>query len=197
MTEAEVLTLNWEGPVRPAAMDLSADAMDRMTRPGVYLCLKRYDAVNRVRAYAGVTKDFRLRLREHVAATLGLAYDIADADGQVVFRHTHRDSLFEAAHRAEELHPLAVAEVHRMTWFFALDDTDPYIPWNIVEGLLIHRLKTVSMCGATTASGDIIDTVNEKGGSLPTGPVVLRNTGAEEAIGLLGDEIAWPLENAA
>ncbi len=197
MMDAEVLTLNWEGPIRPVDMDLSADAMDRLNRPGVYVCVKRYGAANRARVYAGVTKDFRLRLREHVAATLGLTYDIADEIGHVVFQHTHRDSLFDAARQAATLHPLAVAEVERMTWFCALDDSDPYIPWTVVEALLIQRLKTASMTGETTASGDIIDTVNEKGGPLPTSPVTLRNAGADEVIELLGSEISWPMENAA
>ncbi len=195
MSEPETLQLFWDGPIRPFEMETDVAAMERLQRPGVYLCIKRYTAASRLRVYAGVTKDFRTRLREHVAATLGMTYDIVDETGRVVFAHTHRDSLFEAVRNAEILHPMAVADVKRMTWFCALDDSDPYIQWNVVEGLLIQRLK--ALAGATSESGDVIDVVNEKGGAMPSSSVVLRNGGAEEAVSLLGDEIHWPLENAA
>lgn len=197
MSEIETLDLRWEGPIRPVAMDMSANAMDRLARPGVYLCLKHYEAASAVRVYAGVTKDFRLRLREHVAATLGLTYDIADETGRVVFEHTHRDSLFDAAADLEQLYPLAAAEVVRMTWFCALDDSDPYIQWSVVEAMLIHRLKSAAMAGEVTDAGDVIDVVNVRGGPMPTSTLKLRNFGAEEAINVLGEEIIWPLENAA
>lgn len=197
MNEPETLTLTWEGPVLPTAMDLGVDAMERLSRPGVYLCMQRYPAAERVRVYAGVTKDFRLRLREHVAATLGLTYDIADETGRVQFRHTHRDSLFEAAADVDRLHRLAADEVKRMTWFHALDDSDPYIPWHMAEGMLIQRIKGLAATGAMTGEGDIVDAVNERGGAMPAVPVVLRNRGAEAAVDLLGAEIAWPLEDAA
>lgn len=197
MSEAETLELHWEGPVKPTHMDMNEDALERMARPGVYLCLQHYPDAQRVRAYAGVTKDFRLRLREHVAATLGLTYDIADETGRVVFRHTHRDSLFDAARDIEVLHPLAAAEVQRMSWFFALDDSDPYIPWHIVEGMLIRRLKSAALAGETIADGAFIDVVNERGGSAPEGPLVIRNTGSDDAIDILGPEIVWPVKEAA
>ncbi|HSH00618.1 MAG TPA: hypothetical protein VLB27_11230, partial [candidate division Zixibacteria bacterium] len=125
MTEPETLTLDWHGPIVPTDMDMSMQAMDRLAKPGVYICLQHYPAAQRVRAYAGVTKDFRLRLREHVAATMGLTYDIYDAEGRLVFAHNHADSVYEAAARLDELHPLAADEVKRMTWFCALDDSDP------------------------------------------------------------------------
>lgn len=197
MSDAETLTLTWEGPHLPTSMDLTADAMDRLSRPGVYLCLQHYSDVARVRVYAGVTKDFRLRLREHVAATLGLTYDIADAEGRVVFRHTHKDSLFEAAREIDRLHSLAADEVKRMVWYSALDDSDPYIPWMIVEGMLIRTLRARALNGETTAREDIIDCMNERGGPPPTGPLVIRNTGADAACALLGKEIVWPMESAA
>ena len=197
MNEIETLDLNWEGPIRPVAMDMSADGLDRLARPGVYLCLKHYEAASCVRVYAGVTKDFRLRLREHVAATLGLTYDIADATGRVVFEHTHRDSLFDAAAELETLYPLAAAEVERMTWFCALDDSDPYIQWSAVEAMLIHRLKSAALAGEQMRNGDVIDVVNVRGGAMPTATVKLRNAGANEAIDVLGEEIVWPMENAA
>lgn len=197
MSEPEVLTLDWHGPVLPMSMSLDAVDMDRLTGPGVYLCVQRYDNVNRIRVYAGVTKDFRLRLREHVAATLALTYDIADENGRVVFRHTHKDSLFDAVRDADYLHPLALLEVKRMAWFCALDDSDPYIPWHVVEGMLIRRLKSASLAGEMTSAGDVIDVVNERGGPTPEGPVALRNQGAEEAIDILGETLSWPLEDAA
>lgn len=197
MSEVETLTLNWEGPIRPVNMDMGTAAMDRLSRPGVYLCIKRYDAAGRVRVYAGVTKDFRLRLREHIAATLGMTYDIADENGRVVFSHTHRDSLFDATREMETLYPLVTAEVQRMTWFCALDDSDPYTQWNVIEAMLIHRLKSASLAGEKTPEGDIIDTVNERGGPLPTATLMLRNTGSEEAVDVLGNEIIWPMDNAA
>lgn len=196
-TDIETLELYWEGPIQPVDMDLSVDAMDRLSRPGVYLCLKNYQASQRVRVYAGVTKDFRLRLREHIAATLGMTYDIADDAGRVVFSHTHRDSLFDVTRDLDQLYPLAAAEVKRMTWFCALDDSDPYIQWQAVEAMLIHRLKSASLAGECAENGDIIDTVNERGGPLPATTVRLRNMGAEEAIGILGAEIIWPMEDAA
>lgn len=197
MSEVETLELHWEGPIVPVSMDMTADAMDRLARPGVYICVKHYEAASAVRVYAGVTKDFRLRLREHVAATLGLTYDIADETGRVVFSHTHRDSLFDAAADLDTLYPLAVAEVKRMSWFCALDDSDSYIQWPVVEAMLIHRLKSAAMAGEATEAGDIIDVVNVRGGPMPTSRLMLRNAGADEAIGVLGVEIVWPLENAA
>ncbi len=197
MSEIETFELNWEGPVRPIDMDMTANAMDRLARPGVYMCLKYYSASSCVRVYAGVTKNFRLRLREHVAATLGLTYDIADEAGRVIFSHTHRDSLFDAAADIDTLYPLAVAEVKRMSWFFALDDSDPYIQWSVVEAMLIHRLKSAALAGEMTETGDMIDVVNVRGGLMPTKTLLLRNTGAEDAIGVLGEEIIWPMEDAA
>lgn len=197
MSETETLDLHWEGPVSPTYMDMNADALERMARPGVYLCLQHYPEAQRVRAYAGVTKNFRLRLREHVAATLGLTYDIADETGRVVFRHTHRDSLFDAAHDVDTLHPLAAAEVKRMTWFFALDDSDPFMPWHIVEGMLIRSLKSAAITGETLSDGAHIDVVNERGGPAPGGPLVIRNLGADEAIDILGPELVWPEKEAA
>lgn len=197
MTEPETLELSWEGPLVPTMMEMGADAMDHLARPGVYLCLRHYPAGGRVRAYTGVTKDFRLRLREHVAATLGLTYDIADETGRVVFRHTHRDSLFEATRDLEYLHGLAVDEVKRMTWFHALDDSDPYIPWHLVEGMLIRRLKIATRAGATTAAGNLIEVVNERGGPAPDGPLRLCNSGAVEALDVFGAELVWPMEDAA
>jgi predicted GIY-YIG superfamily endonuclease len=197
VSEVETLALHWEGPIRPVAMDMGVDALDRLARPGVYLCLKHYEAASAVRVYAGVTKDFRLRLREHVAATLGLTYDIADETGRVVFEHTHRDSLFDAAADLERLYPLAAAEVGRMTWFCALDDSDPYIQWSVVEAMLIHRLKSAAMAGEVTDAGDVIDVVNVRGGPMPTSTLRLRNSGAEGAVDVLGEEIIWPMEYAA
>lgn len=197
MSDVETLELHWEGPARPVDMDMGTDALDRLSRPGVYLCLKRYEAAGRVRVYAGVTRDFRLRLREHIAATLGMTYDIVDDTGRVVFSHTHRDSLFDVARNLDNLYPLAINEVKRMTWFCALDDSNPYIQWPVVEAMLIHRLKSASLAGETSSTGDIIDTVNERGGPLPTSTLKLRNVGADEAIDILGEEIIWPLENAA
>lgn len=197
MSEIETFELNWEGPIRPVEMDMSADAMDRLARPGVYMCLKHYTASSCVRVYAGVTKSFRLRIREHVAATLGLTYDIADETGRVVFSHAHRDSLFDAAADLDTLHPLASAEVKRMSWFCALDDSDPYIQWPMVEAMLIHRLKSAALAGEKTEGGDIIDVVNVRGGPMPTSTLLLRNTGAEDAIGVLGEEIMWPMKDAA
>lgn len=197
MSESETFDLNWEGPVVPTMMDMSADALERLARPGVYLCLQHYPAGGRVRAYTGVTKDFRLRLREHLAATLGLTYDIADETGRIVFRHTHRDSLFEAARDLTYLHSLAVDEVKRMAWFHALDDSDSYIPWHIVEGMLIRRLKAIALAGATTDAGDLIEVVNARGGPVPDGPLKLRNIGAVEALEMFGEQMVWPLEDAA
>lgn len=197
MNEVETLELQWKGPIRPIAMDMAADSMDRLARPGVYMCVKHYKAASCVRVYAGVTKDFRLRLREHVAATLGLAYDIADETGRVVFAHTHRDSLFDAAADLDALYPLAVAEVKRMSWFCALDDSDPYIQWSVVEAMLIHRLKSAALAGEMTETGDVIDVVNVRGGPMPTSTLMLWNTGADEAVGVLGAEIVWPMEDAA
>ena len=197
MSEIETFDLNWEGPIRPAAMDMSMDSMDRLARPGVYMCLKRYAASSCVRVYAGVTKDFRLRLREHVAATLGLTCDIADETGRVVFSQTHRDSLFDAAADLDTLYPLAAAEVKRMSWFCALDDSDPYIQWSVVEGMLIHRLKSAAMAGEVTDTGDVIDVVNVRGGAMPTSTLLLRNIGADVATGVLGGQIIWPMEDAA
>lgn len=197
MSDVETLQLHWDGPIRPVAMDMTADAMDRLARPGVYMCVKHYEAASAVRVYAGVTKDFRLRLREHVAATLGLTCDIADETGRVVFSHTHRDSLFDAAADLDVLYPLAVAEVKRMSWFCALDDSDPYIQWSVVEAMLIHRLKSAALAGQMTEAGDVIDVVNVRGGPMPTSTLMLLNTGADEAVGVLGAEIIWPMEDAA
>lgn len=197
MSEIENLELDWEGPIQPVNMEMTADTLDRLARPGVYMCLKHYSASSRVRVYAGVTKNFRLRIREHVAATLGMTYDIADETGRVVFSHTHHDSLFDAAADVDTLYPLVVAEVKRMSWFCALDDSDPYIQWSVVEAMLIHRLKSAALAGEKTETGDIIDVVNVRGGPLPTSTLLLRNTGAKEAIGVLGEEIIWPMEDAA
>lgn len=197
MQEAAAFTLTWHGPIAATEIDTAAPAMDALAKPGVYLCLQRYPAASRVRAYAGVTKDFRLRLREHIAATLGLTYDIADETGRVVFRHTHVDSVFEAARSVDTLHPLAAEEVKRMRWFCALDDSDPYIPWALIEGLLIRRLKALGQGGAQSADGDIIECINTRGGPVPPGPVILYNEGAEGALDIFGPAIAWPLEDAA
>ncbi len=178
-------------------MDMSAHAMDRLAQPGVYLCLQHYPDAHRVRVYAGVTKDFRLRLREHVAATLGLTYDIYDAAGRVVFAHTHADSLYEAAARLDELHQLAADEIKRMTWYCALDDSNPYIAWYVVEGLLIRRLKSLAQSGFVTPAGDILDAANSRGGPKPEGALVIRNQGVDDVLNILGAELAWPLEDAA
>tara|TARA_R110000787_G_scaffold63679_3_gene143420 strand:- start:165409 stop:166002 length:594 start_codon:yes stop_codon:yes gene_type:complete len=197
MTEPETLTLDWYGPIVPTEMDMSTQAMDRLGRPGVYLCLQHYPDAHRVRAYAGVTKDFRLRLREHVAATMGLTYDIYDAEGRIVFAHTHADSLYEAAARLDELHQLAADEVKRMTWFCALDDSDSYVAWYVVEGMLIRRLKALAQTGFTTPAGDVLDVTNSRGGPKPDGALVIRNQGADDVLNIFGAELTWPLEDAA
>ena len=67
----------------------------------------------------------------------------------------------------------------------------------IVEGMLIRALKLRALNGETIAEDAVIDCMNERGGPPPSGPLVIRNAGADAACTLLGKEIVWPLESAA
>jgi hypothetical protein len=71
------------------------------------------------------------------------------------------------------------------------------MPWHIVEGMLIRRLKSAAITGETLSDGAHIDVVNERGGPAPGGPLVIRNLGADEAIDILGPELVWPEKEAA
>lgn len=193
----ETVSLDWEGPIAPRGMDLGFDALARLERPGVYVCVYDYPSAGCVRLYVGVTRNFRQRLREHLVATLGLAYRLADDTGAIAYGVDHRDHLFEAARDLDAHHRLAVAEVERMRWYHALDDSDPYIPWPAFEGVLIGHVKALERAGAATADGRRVLSYNERGGMLPEAPVVLRNRGADEIVDILGEAVAWPLEAAA
>jgi len=193
----ETVRLDWEGPIEPRAIDLGFDALARLERPGVYVCLYDYPAGDCARLYVGVTRNFRQRLREHLVATLGLAYRLADETGAIVYGVDHRDHVFEAARELAAHHRLAVAEVERMRWYHALDDSDPYIPWPAFEGMLISHVKALERTEAVTADGRRVLSYNERGGVLPEAPVALRNRGADEIVGILGETVAWPLEAAA
>lgn len=195
--EIPVVDLNWEGPLEPAAMDLGFAGLERLERPGVYVCLYDYPEGDCARLYVGVTRNFRQRLREHLVATLGLAYRLADDSGAIVYGVDHRDHLFEAAQDLERHHRLAVAEVRRMRWYHALDDSDPYIPWPMFEGVLIQHVRGLQQADRRTHGGRRVLCYNERGGLLPDAPMALRNRGAEEIVDLLGETVAWPREEAA
>lgn len=195
--EIPSVPLNWEGPIEPPDMDLGFAALERLERPGVYACVYDYPASDCTRLYVGMTRNFRQRLREHVVATLGLVYRLADETGAVAYGLDHRDHVFEAVQDLERYHRLAVAEIKRMRWFHALDDSDPYIPWPAFEGVLIQHVRGLVDAGARTPAGRRLLPYNERSGILPDAPLELRNRGAGEIVGILGPRVAWPLERAA
>lgn len=196
-SETETVCLDWEGPIEPRRMDLGFDTLARLERPGVYVCLYDYPAGGCVRLYVGVTRNFRQRLREHLVATLGLAYRLTDETGAIAYGLDHRDHVFEAAGDLERHHRLAVAEVERMRWYHALDDSDPYLPWPAFEGVLISHVKALERAGLETGDGRRVLSYNDRGGVLPEAALVLRNRGADEIVDILGEAVAWPLEQAA
>ncbi|MDA0998704.1 MAG: GIY-YIG nuclease family protein [Proteobacteria bacterium] len=190
MSDAESAVLDWQGPIRPTAF-VATDDPDIMQEPAVYLCAMTYDAV--VTIYVGMTKNFLHRLRDHLAATLGLTYWLRDDAG----RHCHDPSgvaeYLMSLNDAQALQDLARAEIERMTWFFAPAEPQA-LPF--LEGLLIRRVRVLEGAGAMDGFRRIISE-NGQAGRAPSGPLVVENRGADWPLGILGASVEWPMADAA
>lgn len=196
MTESEIetLDLHWEGPIIPGEVDPNVDP-DWLKIPAVYLCETTYDPFSVV--YVGQTNDFLSRLRSHLVATISLTYWLRDETGAWVYEPGdgyHFLSQMEP-HRLESLQSLARDTITRQRWFFAQVEPEALKP---VEGLLIRAVKRVEEERYRDPENNsrIVSDNGNLGMALGT-PFRISNSGANEAINVLGSEIVWPLEDAA
>lgn len=192
----EVLELDWQGPVDMAAVGATpADVWDGLQGPGVYLMVMSY--ADHAGVYVGLSKNVLDRVRSHVAATMGLTYGLRDYAGDWRYEPAPAPRYFEQfsdAANLAEISALAQAEVRRTKWFFAAVEDARGLPY--VEGVLIRHVRGLA-AGGVLLAGRRIKSDNGNAGSQPTGPLMLRNTGADDAVSLLGDVVQWPMEQAA
>ena len=197
--EVPTLELDWRGPVRPAREAVDEALLDDLGVPGVYACL--YDHGHLVRVYVGVTGNFATRLREHVAATLALAYDLHGEDGGPAYRVGDRAAPFRALLDLEAHQALAAATLRRMSWFLAAEGRElasgetPH--WPAVEGLLIQHLRGLVAAGAADADGRRLAIANDRGGLVPDARIDVVNRGAAEVAAVFGERFSWPAAGAA
>jgi len=196
--QVPTLELSWQGPFRPAHEAVDDIILEDLQVPGVYACL--HDHGELVRVYVGVTGNFATRLREHIAATLALAYDLYDDAGSPVYLVSDRAAPFRALVDLERHQTLAAATLRRMTWYLAAEGREaesgeePH--WPAVEGLLIERLRQLVAEGAADAGGRRIVIANDRGGALPDGRARIVNRGAREVADVFGERFSWPTSAA-
>ncbi len=190
MSEPETAILDWQGPVVPAAFAADMDP-DAMQEPSVYLCRMAYSEV--VTVYVGMTRNFLHRLRDHVAATLGLTYPLRGVAGATVHTPGPVPAYLESIADARRLQELARLEVARMVWHFAPAEPQA-LPF--LEGLLICRVRALEAAGATYDGRRVVSD-NGNAGTAPTGPLRVENRGAADAVALLGETVEWPMAAAA
>lgn len=194
MSDIETLELDWEGPIVPSDAKPNDDP-DWLKVSAVYMCETTYNSFKAV--YVGQTNDFLSRLRSHLVATISLTYWLRDETGAWAYEPGDGHHFFSQMElqRLEILQSLARDTISRQKWFFASVEPEALKP---VEGLLIRDVKRVEeeRYRKPTDNGRIVSDNGNLGMAL-NAPFKIINSGAEEAIGILGKEIMWPLEDAA
>lgn len=192
MTEAEELTLDWQGPVIPTAYKADDDP-DIMQQPCVYICETKYDTQTSI--YVGQTRNFIDRMCQHISATLGLTYWLRSPEGtyengeyEPKARHHYIEDLNNVrAHQA-----MAADAIERMTWHYAEVEPEALLA---TEGILIRATKRIEK--ETLESAEPIVCDNGNLGRLPTGAAVIKNTGALRPTTLFGSCLVWSIEDMA
>ena len=194
MSDIETLELDWEGPIVPSDAKPNDDP-DWLKVSAVYMCETTYNSFKAV--YVGQTNDFLSRLRSHLVATISLTYWLRDETGAWAYEpgDGHHFLSQMELRRLETLQSLARDTISRQKWFFTSVEPEALKP---VEGLLIRALRRVEeeRYRKQTDNGRIVSDNGNLGMAL-NAPFKIINSGAEEAIGILGKEIMWPLEDAA
>lgn len=184
----ERLELAWDGPLDPTDMDTGEAALAALDVQAVYACCYLHRHVLRV--YVGRTTSFVRRLREHVAATLGLTYRLHDASAAPAFSPATLGGYFEALAGLDATVALAADEVRRMRWYHAPVPELEAHGLAVLEGVLIRHVRALEAAGAEDVEGRRVRCDNDRGGFAGKGKAVVTNRGPAKWVEVLGAEIA-------
>ncbi len=184
---SERLELAWEGPLDPTQMNTGEAALAALEVQAVYACCYVHPHVLRV--YVGRTTSFVRRLREHVAATLGLAYWLYDDSSEPAYSPQTLAGCFGALGELDATVALAAAEVRRMRWYHAPVPELEAHGLAVLEGVLIRHVRALEAAGAEDGEGRRVRAYNDRGGLAGEGAAVVANRGPAEWIQVIGEEI--------
>lgn len=184
----ERLELAWAGPLDPTGMDASEAALDDLDVQAVYACCYLHPHV--VRVYVGRTTSYVRRLREHVAATLGLTYRLHDDSAAPAYAPQTLGGYFGALAALDRTMGLAADEVRRMRWYHAPVPELEAHGLAVLEGVLIRHLRALEARGGEDGAGRRVRSDNDRGGFAGEGAAIVTNHGPQEWIALIGTEIA-------
>ncbi|NKB20172.1 MAG: hypothetical protein GKS01_06460 [Alphaproteobacteria bacterium] len=112
------LNLCWRGPIQSGNFPTDPDAVEFHNQAGIYLRAKLYEG-GRTIAYVGQSGHLITRFDQHLTRILSLQQPLRDESGLVV-DHGIAVDRFVALNNAAAIGPVALAEVLRTQFYFAL-----------------------------------------------------------------------------
>ena len=137
------LNLFWRGPLRSGSFPTDLESIENLNQEGIYLRIKRYKN-GRTVAYVGQSRTLISRFDQHLTRLLSLRQPLRDENGLVV-EHFYVENRFVVLNGVAEMAPLAIEEVLRTEFYFALAQDGFDINYlTLIEAMLKKRAENIT-----------------------------------------------------
>ena len=136
------LNLFWRGPLRSGSFPTDPESFENLNQGGIYLRLKLYKN-GRTVAYVGQSRTLISRFDQHLTRLLSLRQPLRDVNGLVV-EHCGTENRFVLLNGIAEMAPLAIEEILRTEFYFALAQDGFDINYlTLIEAMLKKRAENI------------------------------------------------------
>lgn len=137
-----VLNLFWRGPLRSGSFPTDPEIFLNFNQGGIYLRLKLYKN-GRIVAYVDRSRTLISRFDQHLTHLLSLRQLLRDVNGLIV-EHCGTENRFALLNGIAEMAPLAIEEILRMRFYFALaQDGFDINYFTLIEAMLKKRAENL------------------------------------------------------
>ena len=136
------LNLFWRGPLRSGSFPTDPESIENLNQVGIYLRIKLYKN-GRTVSYVGQSRALISRFDQHLTRLLSFRQPLRDANG-LVLEHCSVENRFVILNGIAEMAPLAIEEILRTEFYFALAQDGFDINYlTLIEAMLKERAENI------------------------------------------------------